>query len=445
LPQAWINNNSSAKQQATYSEQYRAESTNFTLFASSKIDRVEYAIDLTERNKQADWEYDKDKCQIYNPSYDFNGNFYSNGVCSTQTPYPRNSFSMLHSTSKTQQINPRIKIDDFLINQNKLTIGFDWLKWDFDRSVPLSDLGFSNSQNNHSTKGIYFNSDWIVNSENRLTAGYRTEKFNQEKKVDSFSLGPSYGSDSQRISAHSIQYTRAIRALQAYVKHGKNYRLPNADDNNQLTPYSWRLNSIPLNSQTSIDNELGLVFGTTVNRYSISYYKSSITNEIGYDEMIGGNNNYPSSRRHGVIANLKQALTNSTQVRAQVQTINSQILAGQYVGKTLPGVPDYVGSIGFETKITQKQLLDVSYRTVGKSHFSGDNLNTQNRTAKQHYVDLRYNLKHQSWDWTASINNFLDKKQYDYAIYKPGYLPLYQNTVYPTLGRTFTLTGRYVF
>ncbi|MFM1807071.1 MAG: TonB dependent receptor, partial [Pseudomonadota bacterium] len=85
------------------------------------------------------------------------------------------------------------------------------------------------------------------------------------------------------------------------------------------------------------------------------------------------------------------------------------------------------------------------YRTVGKSYLSGDNFNTQNQTSKQHYLDARYNLKQKSWDWTASINNLLDKKQYDYGIYKASYLPLYQQTVYPTLGRTFNLTGRYVF
>ncbi len=433
LPLAWVNNNPKAKQQSTYSEQFSAESSNVTFFSSTKIEKIEYAIDITERNKHSNWQYDKDKCQISDP----------NGNCSIVSPY-RNSYSVMNSSSKTQQINPRVKVDDFLLKQNKLTLGFDWLNWNFDRNVPLFDLGASNVQNNHSTKGIYFNSDWTINNKNRVTAGYRTERFKQEKKISNSSES-SYGSDSQRISAHNIQYTRTINALQAFAKHGKNYRLPNADDNNQLTPFSWRQISVPLKPQTSIDNELGLSVKQFNYQYSISYYKSSITNEIGYDEATYGNNNYPSSKRSGIIANGKHSLTNNFGLRAQVQTINSKILAGNYSGKTLPGVPDYVGSIGFETKITQKQLFDVSYRTVGKSHFSGDNLNTQNRTAKQHYVDLRYNLKHQSWDWTASINNFLDKKQYDYAIYKPNYLPLYQNTVYPVLGRTFMLTGRYVF
>ena len=126
-------------------------------------------------------------------------------------------------------------------------------------------------------------------------------------------------------------------------------------------------------------------------------------------------------------------------------TINSKILAGTYAGKEVPSVPEYIGSFGVETKINAKEILDISYRSVGKSYASGDNSNSGFRTHQQHYVDLRYNLKNGSWDWTANINNVLDKKQYDYAVYKPAYLDLYQKTVYPTLGRQLSLTGRSVF
>lgn len=433
LPITWLNSHSSSKQQSTYSEQYKAESTNITLFASSKINGIEYAIDISERNKHTHWQYDKDKCEIYNP----------NNSCTLNSPYPGNSYSTVNSTATTQQVNPRVKIDNFLIKENKLTVGMDWLSWKFSRDVPEFNYGPNHSENKHSTSGFYANSDWAIDSKNRLIGGYRTEEFKQSKYyADSF--GNEYGNDRQRITSHNIQYIKNIEALELYAKHGKNYRLPNADDNYQLTNVLWRPTT-PLKPQTSIDNEIGASFKNNSQQYKLSYYKSSITNEIGYDESIYGNGNYPSSKRTGIFASAHQNLTAMFSLRAQIQTINSKILAGTYAGKEVPSVPEYVGSIGLETKINTKEMLDVSYRSVGKSYASGDNQNTGFKTSQQHYVDLRYNLKNGSWDWTASVNNVLDKKQYDYAVYKPNYLDLYQRTVYPTLGRNFSLTGRYVF
>lgn len=427
LPIQWLKSNPRAKQQSIYSEKYEAESTNITLFASTKINKIEYAIDLSQRNKNSGYQYDKDACELV----------------SSCGAYP-NSYATINSKSKTQQLNPRLKIDDFLLEKNKLTIGFDWLNWEYERDVPAFNFGPSNAQNKSSTKGVYFNSDWLISTDNRLTGGYRSERFEQEKTAFS-SSGPEYGSDSQRITAHNIQYTKIFKSIQTYVKHGKNYRLPNADDNYQLTQYAYRSNSIPLKPQTSIDNEVGMSFINNRQQLGLSYYRSAISNEIGYDETIYGNNNYPSSKRDGFILNAKQKVTNIFGVRAHIQTINSKILSGTYAGKTLPGVSDYLGSVGLEARVNPNQIFDLSYRTVGSAYFSGDSLNTQDKTSKQHYVDLRYNLKQSSWDWTASINNALDKKQYDYGIYKPSYLPLYKNTVYPTLGRNFSLTGRYVF
>ena len=447
LPLAWLDSHSKSKQQLTYSEQYKAESTNVTLFAATKIDSIEYAVDISERNKHTHWQYDKDKCELYNPTSDWDVTFtqiitYPNGSCTTNTPYPRNSYATVNSSSTTRQINPRVKIDNFLMPQNKLTLGIDWLSWEFSRDVPEFSYGSNHSENKHFTSGFYVNSDWAIDSKNRLVGGYRTEKFKQFKYY--LSGGSDiYDHDQQRITSHNIQYIRNIEAVQLYAKHGKNYRLPNADDNYQLANL-W-VPSSPLKPQTSIDNEVGVNYKNNTQQYHLSYYKSSITNEIGYDENIGGNSNYPSSKRTGIFANAHQVLTAMFSLRAQIQTINSKILAGTYAGKEVPSVPEYVGSIGVETKINTKEMLDISYRSVGKSYASGDNQNTGFRTNQQHYVDLRYNLKNGSWDWTANINNVLDKKQYDYAVYKPTYLDLYQKTVYPTLGRNFSLTGRYVF
>ncbi len=447
LPLAWVNTNSRSKQQSIYSEQYTAESSNITFFASTKIDKAEYALDITERNKHSHWSYDKDKCQIYDPltGYDQNDNLvsYPNGYCTATSPYPGNSYSTLNNGSKTRQINPRVKIDDYLLEGNKLTLGWDWLDWNYGRDVPNSNYDPSSAKNKHSTSGFYLNSDWIINPEDRLTTGYRTEHFKQSKYA--FIYGSAeQGSDAQRVSAHNIQYTKTIEKIQLYAKHGKNYRLPNADDNYQLTEVSWR-SVTPLKPQTSIDNELGFKYKNISQDFALIYYTSDITNEIGYDENIYGNGNYPSSKRNGIIANGRQVITSHATLRGQIQTINSKILAGTYAGKTPPSVPNYTGMIGLEIKVNPHEIFDISHRTVGKSYFSGDNLNTQNQTSKQHYLDARYNFKQKSWDWTASINNLLNKKQYDYGIYKDSYLPLYQHTVYPTLGRTFNLTGRYVF
>ena len=85
----------------------------------------------------------------------------------------------------------------------------DWLSWKFSRDVPEFNYGPNHSENKHSTSGFYANSDWAIDSKNRLIGGYRTEEFKQSKYyADSF--GNEYGNDRQRITSHNIQYIKNI-------------------------------------------------------------------------------------------------------------------------------------------------------------------------------------------------------------------------------------------
>jgi outer membrane receptor protein involved in Fe transport len=71
--------------------------------------------------------------------------------------------------------------------------------------------------------------------------------------------------------------------------------------------------------------------------------------------------------------------------------------------------------------------------------------NTQAHRAGYGVNDLNYIYSEKQWQIVGSINNAFNKNYADSAIYKSAYYSLYQLTVYPALGRNFSLTGRYSF
>ncbi len=111
----------------------------------------------------------------------------------------------------------------------------------------------------------------------------------------------------------------------------------------------------------------------------------------------------------------------------------------------MPGTSNTTGILGAQYQVSPRDRVSWQTRFSSSSYSSGDMSNTQAQRAGYGVNDLSYIYSESKWQIIGSVNNLFDKNYMDTAIYKSNNKDAYQLTVYPNLGRNFSLTGRYSF
>lgn len=457
LPMAYLNSAPQASQVPGYSSNMDVKTSNITIFGSTKFENIELGIDINQMLKDNRWAYNYDASSVYAG--------YDPSLHPNQSPI---AWGTTNSHSKTQQVNPRVKLSDFGLTGNTFIVGYDWLsykqsadayKTDSDSSYYSSSFNSYNindgSYGNKSfkTQAWYARSDWQVNASDRLTIGGRRQLYEQASNQNYYNGGnlstcsPYYCdpfnvafSNQGHASAYDAQWTRKYTtALTSYMRISQNFRFANLDDNAQA-PYAQNNNLIP---QISHDYEIGAKWNTFVWKIDTKIFKSFINNEIGFD---GTNNiNYSPTIHEGAEANIKYQISRDYLLKTNIQLIKAQFADGIYTGKYIPNVAKINALIGIDYRVNAKETFGISSRFSGNSYASNDLYNQQYKNPGYAVADLSYIYLEKKWSVTAAINNILDKNYTDSSIYKSAYNNLYKMTTYPNPGRNFSLTGRYVF
>ena len=457
LPIAYLNSAPQNTQVPGYSSNMDVKTSNITIFGSKKIENVELGIDLNQMLKNNRWAYNYDASSVYDG--------YDPTLHPNQSPI---AWGITNSHSRTQHINPRIKVSDFGLNGNTFIIGYDWLSYakSADGYKTNSDSSYYSSNFNSynindgfygnksfKTQAWYARSDWQIDSLERLTIGARKQLYQQSSEQNYYNGGnlstcsPYYCdpfnvtfSNQGHASAYEIQWTRKYtKAFSSYIRVSQNFRFANLDDNAQA-PYLQNNNLAP---QTSHDYEVGTKWDSIVWKIDTKIFKSFINNEIGFD---GSNNiNYSPTTHQGVEANIKYQISSNYVFKTNIQFIKAQFAEGAYAGKYIPNVAKLNALIGIDYRVNPKETLGVSTRFSGNNYASNDLYNQQYKNPGYAVADLNYVYLEKKWSITAAINNLLDKNYTDSTIYKSAYKDLYKTTTYPNPGRNFSLTGRYVF
>ncbi len=433
LPLSWQQSNPKSKQQSDYFSHTDYEGVNSTIYASKKIDEYEYAIDLNFREKETRWAYSKDKSVLV----DMTSGCASIYGCTFTTPQ---SFGDISSKSQTNTISPRLKKSNFLTRGNDLTIGIDFSEWKINRnSIADADTGSSITNDKQRNRSFYARTDYKIDSSNRITGGFRKEKFNQIHGYK-FSSTDYLATAKDTVNAYELQYTKNLpKNISTFFKIGNSYRLPNTDDNHSMI-YGT---SYILRAQTSQDKEIGLNLVNSVSTSSAKIFHSDISNEIYFSG--GMNSNLDKTERMGIELSNQLKVTPKYSLRSSAQLLKAQFKSGSNSGKDIPSIPNVNGRIGITYAANKHESIDLSARYSGKAFMAEDNANTQNKSASVTTFDLRYNLNSSNWNWIFAINNLLDKNYYDYAVYKSSYIQPYKQTIYPNPGRNLSLMGRYAF
>jgi iron complex outermembrane receptor protein len=439
LPISYLDKNPKLSQVAGYDSTTRVNTSNVTLYGGVNLTSdIQLYVDLSHATKSNAWNYSYDASAVYS-GYNTNG----------QSPYSK---GFTNNPSHTNSFSPRLRFENFITTGGKLIVGYDWREYKkstrsykTNSSNPYDDgsynvyLGSTGTQI-FGSRALYARANLPLSELDSLVVGMRRQNYHQDSNTYYFDTVNLYNGTypftaSGIATAYEIQYSKSLSSdIKTYIRGARNFRFANLDDN------AASYNLLP---QTSRDYEAGLNYEGKSVKSSVSFYHSRLSNEIGFDGV--NNVNFDPTRRQGLEVSSRYLLNSRLSFLGALNITETKFSNGQYSGKSVPGTSDLSGSIGAQYKFNSQEQVGWQTRFSSYAYASSDMNNTQARRTGYGVSDFNYMYSEKQWQLIGSINNVLNKNYADSAIYKSAYYSLYQLTVYPALGRNFSLTGRYNF
>lgn len=236
----------------------------------------------------------------------------------------------------------------------------------------------------------------------------------------------------------------AIRAGangELFSRLGTSFRLANADEF-ACYPYPSGPVCPPvtlLKPQTSKDVELGYRHNPSWGKWSVRYYRSNLTNEIGLDPASYSNVNFDPTRRSGVEIDATAKLAKTVDAGIQYAHRQAVFREGSYTGNTVPMVPSQSLTARLSYLLSETRTVSLTSQFVSSQHVTDDFLNScSSKTPGYGTVNVRYSEKVQEWTLSAMLNNLTDKQYYNYRSRCDASL----KSIYPEVGRTFNVMAQ---
>ena len=375
-------------------------SDRVTAFAERRIDNVEFAAELGQRERKVE------------ATYVFGG------FPSTTT----------YDTRHTQ-FSPRMRHNaNFAAGLNEFVAGVDLSRWD-----RVSSLGSDASQ---SAEAYYLRDEMRLKgaANARLALGARHERF--KKKEANAELAVPNGT--QTVNAWSAEGSFDPAAgVTVHAKAGRSYRLPNADEN------GYRSSAGLLDVQTSRDLELGVSAGGDARRIAARVFRHRLTNEIFYDPTLGGgwgaNTNLDPTRRQGLEVEGQMAIGDTLRLTGQWQRVEAEFTGGPNAGREMVLVPKNVVTARLAWVAAGPHSADIGAQWVDRQRDGSDFSNScAARIPSYTTVDARYAYRTGPWEVAVTGLNLADRQYYSNAFGC-------RSGIYPSDGRQLKLSLRYDF
>ena len=312
---------------------------------------------------------------------------------------------------------------------NALVIGLDRSQWE--RTVP-GDFGSVSQQQ---SRALYLRDELTLAGGSRLSAGWRSESVRKSNST------AASGVDARQ-TAWELGLLQPVAAgASVYARVGKSFRLPNVDEFGFTSP------GAVLRVQTSRDTEIGARWAARGSRAEARFYRSSLTDEIGYDPSVAGpfgpgsgaNVNFDPTRRQGLELELSQVVSESLSVHLNAAARRARFSAGPHNGKDVPLTPRHTLSLRGEWQPAPGQQVDVLLNQVASQHPDFDNAC---RMPSYATLDLRYAYRWHSAELALGIANLGGRTYYTQAFScTAGEV----NAIYPEAGRRLSASVRMAF
>ncbi len=314
---------------------------------------------------------------------------------------------------------------------NKLVLGSDYGSWE--REV----LGTFGSKATQTARAYYFRDELTLASTGTVVSlGARTEKISKDS-----SAGP-VGLD-DRQNAWELGLNQPLNEqVSVYGRVGRSFRLANADEFTYSSP------GLALQPQRSTDVELGSRYAAGPLKLEARLYRSTLTNEIGFDPQAvgpnspffnGANINFDPTRRSGIELDGRYAYAADLSLRANAAWRKSQFRSGPFSGKDIALAPKRSASVHADWTPMAKHLV-----SGGVNWVSSQYPDFANQCTMPSYLtaDARYAYQWQNVEVSLGFTNLFDNKFYTQAFGCAGGVT---TSIYPEAGRAATLALRVKF
>ena len=315
---------------------------------------------------------------------------------------------------------------------NKLTLGNDYASWQ--RDV----LGAYGSTATQSSRAWYLRDEvTLASTGTTLSLGLRTERISKNNSNAVMGLA-----DDQ--NAWELGLSQPLgKAVSIYGRVGHSFRLANVDELGYTTP------GMTLLPQRSRDMELGSRYASGPVKFDARWYRSALTDEIGYDPSAtgpgslygfnGANVNFDPTRRSGIELDESYAYTKNLSLRVNAALRKSTFESGPYAGQEVPLAPRRTFALHADWTLVANQLLSGGVNWVSSQH-----PDFANQCSMPAYTtaDVRYAYQWRNLEVSLGVVNLFDRKFYTQAYECTGGVT---SGIYPEAGRAVTAALRAKF
>jgi len=367
-----------------------------------------------------------------------------------------------------RSLSPRVKVNLPVAGRpNTFIVGFDLYDWDYGRRVSNNPANIGRPINDidarEQTAGLYVLDTLGVTDRLSVSAGARRErlKIDATDRFDPTAPGAFFGSaapaSSQRLYRNAYDLGARYQltpTTAAMAKTAQSYRFANVDEIYEFSPFFTNQFQF-LRPQTSRSHEIGVETRGVTRGARLTLFEIDVTDEIHLDPFTAGigNRNLPPSRRRGVeleanarpVPQLHLAAAYSfIQAKFREGTLTGSPFGTSLAGRTVPLVPRH--------KLTVKSSWDFSAATrlsavatyVGEQFMDNDEPNTLGvKIPSYTLVDLKLTHRVGQWLLSATLNNVLGEKYYNYAVRSQFVADRYN--AYPLPGINGLVTAEYRF
>ena len=319
---------------------------------------------------------------------------------------------------------------------NSFLIGADNDNWT--RTITQSAFTPIGTMATSKSSAIYVKEDLTYKpSGTRLSLGLRSQTIN---KTEVSSATSSSGNQ----EAWELGLSQPLpHDVTLYGRVGKSFRLAHVDE------FSFSNPAVDLLPQTSRDVEMGVRLKLSQTLLELRWYRSDLTNEIGYDPNANGpfsafgfngaNINFDPTRRQGVELSVKTAVTNALDLSANAALREAKFVSGPYAGNNVPLVPQQTMALRANWHPMPKHTL-----ATGLNWVASQNSDFANACTIPAYttMDMRYAYQIHNIELALGVANLTDQKYYTQAF---GCTNGVTTSIYPEPGRIVTASMRLKF
>ncbi len=322
---------------------------------------------------------------------------------------------------------------------NRLVFGSDYASWS--RTV-IRDFTSLSTQ---SSRALYFRNEFTLEAlKTLLTVGARTEQINKQTTSATTGLA-----DRQNAWEVGVRQPLSEQAS-VYGRVGDSFRLASVDEFGYTSPGKFLL------PQRSRDAELGSTYAAGAVKVDARFYRSALTNEIGFDPNAsnyrypapnytpvlgpyGANVNFDPTLRTGLELDGTYAYAKNLKLRVNAALRKSSFVSGPYAGSLVPLTPRRTLSLQAEWMPMAKHFLTGGVNWVGSQHPDMANACSMPAYAT---ANVRYAYRWSNSEVFVGATNLGNHKFYTQAFACDGGQP---TNLYPEPGRAVTAGVRMAF